>query len=303
MNFIKNLNMGFINFEKQFKLRRIEISNLKKNNRIYIKSVSENKAGIYIWLTPLNKIYIGRSINLYARIRSYYHSTPKQKGISLIRRYLKKYGFDNMRLILFIVSKKHVHILNDLVNIEQSFLDYFKPDLNLTKIATPTINDPKYRFTYATFVKQRSHSIAVLDMTSKQLLWVFDSKHSCIKSMQLHHSTLNKCIAFKKHYLSHFYFQLNSNFAKKPAFKNLKVFLDLVKLKRKQCTKSRNKKVQKIYAQNILNPAFNCTFDSQRDCAKYFKADRETVRKYIKDPNSGYYKKAWKLTVMNKIQK
>lgn len=61
----------------------IEITDVK-NNRNLLKAYGYKKAGIFVWLTPVGKMYVGRSINLYERIRSYFYKTPKYKGVSLI---------------------------------------------------------------------------------------------------------------------------------------------------------------------------------------------------------------------------
>nr|YP_010437014.1 hypothetical protein NQY40_mgp02 [Ulva meridionalis]UTA96488.1 hypothetical protein [Ulva meridionalis]UTA96548.1 hypothetical protein [Ulva meridionalis]UTA96606.1 hypothetical protein [Ulva meridionalis]UTA96658.1 hypothetical protein [Ulva meridionalis]UTA96710.1 hypothetical protein [Ulva meridionalis] len=90
---------------EQYNLTPIEILNVD-NNRNQLKFHGYKRAGIYVWLTPNEKIYVGRSINLYARVRSYFYRIPKYKGASLIRNYLNKHGFNGMRLILFLLPKK-----------------------------------------------------------------------------------------------------------------------------------------------------------------------------------------------------
>jgi hypothetical protein len=60
-----------------------------KNNRHLLKTHGCFATGIYVWLTPGGKMYVGLLcyINLYERVRSYFYKTPKYKGISLIRNY------------------------------------------------------------------------------------------------------------------------------------------------------------------------------------------------------------------------
>lgn len=92
-------------------------------------------------------MYVGRSIHLYARIRSYFYKTSKYKGVSLIRNYFNKHGFDSVRLIIFMLPKKYT--FNKLVNAGQGFLDCFKPSLNLDSKATPSrYNAPMGSQTY-----------------------------------------------------------------------------------------------------------------------------------------------------------
>ena len=152
-------------------------------------------------------MYVGRSIHLYARIRSYFYKTSKYKGVSLIRNYFNKHGFDSVRLIIFMLPKKYT--FNKLVNAGQGFLDFFKPSLNLDSKATPSrYNAPMGSQTYKQCVKQRSHYIAVFDRTTNQLLWVFQSKQQCTTLMGIHHSTLTKCINTNTAYLGRFKFSI-----------------------------------------------------------------------------------------------
>lgn len=245
---------------------------------------------------PDKQIYVGRSINLYARVRSYFYRIPKYKGISKVRNYLNKYGFSSVHLILFIFTKKRT--FNELVNAEQTFLDFLKPTLNLDNRATPSrYNQVMQSQTYEKFINNRSHSIAVYSITN-ELLWVFKTKQFCTNAMNIHHSTLGKCINTKTIYLNSFRFSVTN--LTNGTYKNLDDFLDLVKDKRKQFEsyKHRNKKAQKVHMQHINNPDLSRTFESQRDCAKFLKADRETIRKYIKNPELGYFRKIWKFKIV-----
>jgi hypothetical protein len=136
-------------------------------------------------LTPVGKMYVGRSINLYERIRSYFYKTPKYKGVSLIRNYFNKHGFSQVRLFLSLfrpcVLLVHCQYnFNELVNTEQAFLDFFKPALNLDKKATPTrYNAPMSRETWEQFIKQLCHPIAVSFPTA-QLLWVLNRNNNVL---------------------------------------------------------------------------------------------------------------------------
>jgi hypothetical protein len=282
---------------KDLNLTPIEITDIK-SNRSLLKIHGYKKAGIYVWLMPDKQLYVGRSINLYARIQSYFYRIPKYKGVSKVRNYLNKYGFSSVRLILFIFREKHT--FNELVNAEQTFLDFLKPTLNLDSRATPSrYNQVMQSQTYEKFLKNRSHSVAVFDSITNELLWVFETKQFCIKAMNIHHSTLNKCVNTKATYLNNFRFSVTDK--TNGPYKNLNNFLDLVKEKRKQFKsyKHRNKKAQKVCMEHIINPAFSRRFESQRDCAKFLNADRETIRKYIKNPELGYFRKVWKFKIVN----
>lgn len=82
--------------------------------------------------------------------------------------------------------------------------------------------------------------------------------------------------------------------------KEIGVFLDLVKQKRSQLQshKYRNKKAQKIYAQHIINPLLSQVFKSQRDCARFLKADRGTLRRFLKNTEEKCFRKVWKFRIV-----
>jgi hypothetical protein len=118
--------------------------------------------------------------------------------------------------------------------------------------------------------------------------------------MGVSHSTLNMCINTNKTYLKSFKFSILKDNSINPTIKNFTTFLELVKQKRKQFNryKHRNKKIQKIHAQHIFKPELSQIFESQRNCAQFLKADRGTVRKYIKNPELGNYRKVWKFKII-----
>jgi hypothetical protein len=83
--------------------------------------------------------------------------------------------------------------------------------------------------------------------------------------MGISHSTLNTCINTNKTYLKSFKFSiLNNDPIVSQKVRNLTIFLNLVKQKRKlfESYKHRNKKAHKIYAQHICNFALNRIFES-----------------------------------------
>ena len=159
--------------------------------------------------------------------------------------------------------------------------------------------------TYKNFISRRSHSIGVFNGATNEPLWVFESKQRCTTLMGIHHSTLMKCVRTGSLYLNCFKFKtISSNSLTLHPETEVGVFLDLVKQKRSQLQshKYRNKKAQKIYAQHKTNPLLSQVFESQRDCAKFFKADRGTLRRFLKntEPFVGekYFRKVWKFHIV-----
>jgi hypothetical protein len=73
-------------------------------------------------------------------------------------------------------------------------------------------------------VKNRSHSYAIFDSITGQLLWVFETKQLCTNLMNIHHSTLNKCVNANTTYLNSFRLS-RTGITETPAIQNLDVFL------------------------------------------------------------------------------
>lgn len=89
--------------------------------------------GIYLIRCYCNsKIYIGSAVCLYSRTHVHLHNLRKDThaNIHLLRAF-KRYG---ERSFLFAVLE-YVNDKNDLLKKEQEFIDYYKPNFNLLKIA------------------------------------------------------------------------------------------------------------------------------------------------------------------------
>lgn len=258
-------------------------------NRKYLRSMSFGKAGIYAWISPCGRAYIGRSINLYSRVRSYYHATPKSKGISLIRNYLNAHGFKHMHLALYLVPQNFN--FNQLVALEQAFFDCVKPSLNLDKHATTTkYNAPMGVKTYEQFKAKRSIAVKVYVKNSKgglNLLMSFKDKQTCMRTMRIHHTTLNRLLASGELYLNTFFLSVNNSEPESKVYDLKKLLKLLAKARKAYARKSnkqsrvvnvQNKHCQIIYAQNAENPKLTGFYGSQRACASALKADRATLR-------------------------
>lgn len=263
---------------KQFNVAApIEITHVK-DSRHLLKYHGLKSSGVYVWVTPKGAIYVGRSINLYTRVRSYFYRTPKQKGVSLIRRYLNKYGFDTVDLILFILQPSAE--FNTLVKMEQAFLDYLKPELNLDKIPTPSrYNAPMSDPTYRVFRQNRSHTISVTN-TSGQLLCMFESKTDCVNWMRIHHSTLNRLLNTDQKYLNSFLFR-SYVFNQQPQM-NFTVFLDHVENKRLMFTSPFASQRQRQRIKNEIKKRKLCAFSIYMIILKKFFRVREIVQFSLK---------------------
>ena len=105
------------------------------NNRDIIAKVAKKQKGVYIWETLDEKnIYVGHSINLYNRICSYFMPSILKTKERRVLRYLNKYGFTNIRLTIYIMENSAS--LEQVVELEQHFIDSLKPNLNVDLVAS-----------------------------------------------------------------------------------------------------------------------------------------------------------------------
>jgi hypothetical protein len=108
------------------------------NNRDIVLEVSKNQKGVYIWETLDGKhMYVGHSINLYNRISSYFMPSILKTKARRVLRYLNKHGFSNIKLTIYIM--KDNSSLEQVVELEQHFIDSLKPNLNVDLVASGSI--------------------------------------------------------------------------------------------------------------------------------------------------------------------
>ena len=96
---------------------------------------NKTKSGVYRWTNVIsNKSYIGSSINLYLRLRTYFSTGSMNKLLltrsSYIYRALLKYGPSNFSLEILEYCEP-----DKLLEREQYYIDYLKPEYNIAKIA------------------------------------------------------------------------------------------------------------------------------------------------------------------------
>lgn len=94
---------------------------------------NKGKSGIYKWINLRSgNSYIGGSINLGKRLKSYYsysHITDSRRNM-VIHKALLKYGYSNFKLEILEYCNK-----DEVLSREQYYLDLLKPEYNSLKIA------------------------------------------------------------------------------------------------------------------------------------------------------------------------
>jgi hypothetical protein len=105
------------------------------NNKDIILKVTKKQKGVYIWESLDDKHkYVGHSINLYNRISSYFMPSILKTKARRVIRYLNKHGFNDMKLTIYIMDENSN--LEQVVELEQHFIDNLKPNLNVDLLAS-----------------------------------------------------------------------------------------------------------------------------------------------------------------------
>jgi hypothetical protein len=266
------------------------------SNRDIILNVTKKQKGVYIWESLDGKnMYVGHSINLYNRISSYFMPSILNSKARKVLRYLNKYGFSSIKLTIYIMNENSS--LNQVVELEQHFIDSLKPNLNVDLVASGSgYHEPMCQEMRDKLRKMRGTPIYVYSVNDFTLLYVFESKQQVYSIINIHHVTLSDCLNLGNIYLDTFFFSLD--IIEESPETNL---LDLDKIKSLVLDKREIYNVKHPAAKSILgefkdDAKKNIEFDSLNSLAKHLKGDRQVIRKYLTAEKSGYYRGKWKFT-------
>ena len=266
------------------------------NKRDIILKVTKKQKGVYIWETLDGKhMYVGHSINLYNRISSYFMPSVLNTKARRVLRYLNKHGFSDIKLTIYIMNENST--LEQVVSLEQHFIDSLNPNLNVDLVASSSgYHSPMSQEMREKLRKQRGTPVYMYDVKYFTLLYVFESKQQIYDSINMHHNTLNDCLNIGNIYLDAFFFSLD--LIEESTDTNL---LNLDKIKSLVSDKRDVYDVKHPAAKAILaefkdEPKKNLEFNSLNSLAKHLKGDRQVIREYLKGEKPGYYRGKWKFT-------
>jgi group I intron endonuclease len=104
-------------------------------NKGEITKENRNKSGIYSWVhKETNRRYVGSSVNLGKRFSEYYNYNHLSSKNMVICKALLKYGYSAFRLEILEFCP-----MEELLNREQYYMDNYKPELNILKVAGSTL--------------------------------------------------------------------------------------------------------------------------------------------------------------------
>jgi GIY-YIG catalytic domain/NUMOD1 domain len=251
-------------------------------NRSQIAAIAKGARGVYIFRAGKNNIhYVGSSINLYARVVSYFMPSILNNADRRILRYFKNHGFSDVTLILYILSPNSTPEM--AITLEQFFIDNLKPTLNVDLIAggsrgfqTPMSIDARLRLR-----KERGIAFYIYDCFSHSLIFKFDSKQFAYDTIGIDHKTLNQCLENGELYLARFLMSVEP-IAELPFVSEMDI-LELGELVAsvKIQYKSVQIKSKKLLARNIKDPSLTKIYNSIGSFASAVKGDRGTIRTYI----------------------
>lgn len=133
-------------------------------------------------------MYVGHSINLYNRISSYFMPSILKTKARRVLRYLNKYGFSNIKLTIYIMNEKSS--LEQVVELEQHFIDSLKPNLNVDLVASSSgYHEPMSQEIRDKLRKQRGTPVYLYSADDFSLLYIFESKQHMYNSINIHHTT------------------------------------------------------------------------------------------------------------------
>jgi len=220
-------------------------------------------------------------------------SILKTKARRVIR-YLNKHGFNNIKLTIYIMEDKSK--LEQVVELEQYFIDSLKPNLNVDLVASSSgYHEPMSQEIRDRLRKQRGTPVYFYSADNFTLLYVFQSKQEMYNSINIHHVTLNDCVALGSLYLDAFFISLDIIEESKTDLFNLDQIKSLVKDKRNTYN-VKHPAAKAILAEFKDDTRKNLEFNSLNSLANQLKGDRQVIREYLKGKKSGYYRGKWKFT-------
>jgi len=177
--------------------------------------------------------------------------------------------------------------LDQIVALEQHFIDTLKPNLNVDLVASSSgYHEPMLREIRAKLRLARGNPVYIYEANTVTLLYIFGSRQHMYSSINIHNKTLNDCLATGTLYLNYFFLSLEPLESTSTNLGTLDEIKEFV---------TRRRDLYKIVqpASKAIIAQFrdvNLEFDSLNSLAKYLKGDRQVIRDYLKGHKSGYYR-------------
>lgn len=206
-----------------------------------------------------------------------------------VLRYLNKHGFNDIKLTLYIMDEKVS--LNQVIKLEQQFIDSLNPNLNVDLVASASgCHESMSQEMREKLRKIRGKAVYVYKADDLTLLHIFESKQHMYNTINIHHNTLSDCVNLGTLYINYFFFSLDE--IEEVTYINL---LEMEEIKSLVDNKRSLHKVIHPAAKCILaefkdDSRKDLSFDSLNSLATHLKGDRKVIRDYLKGNKWGYYR-------------
>lgn len=208
-----------------------------------------------------------------------------------VLRFFNKHGFSEIKLTIFIMDEKSTR--EEVVALEQHFIDTLKPNLNVDLVASSSgYHEPMSMEAREKLRKQRGIQIYIYSADDFTLLYKFDSKQHMYDTLGIHHTTLNDCLNTGKLYLNTFFISLDEIVESEN--------INLLTLDELKSLFTEKRDVYKLVVEHPAAKAIlaefkddstkNLEFSSLNKLANHLKGDRSVIREYLTGTKSGYYR-------------
>lgn len=233
-------------------------------------------------------MYVGHSINLYNRISSYFMPSILNTKARRVLKYLNKHGFSNIKLTIYIMDINSS--LDQVVALEQHFMDTLNPNLNVDLVASGSgHHQPMSQEMRDKLCKERGTPVYIYDAETLNLLYIFKAKQHAYNLISIHHKTLNDCLDLGTLYLNYFFLSLDLLESESTNMLTLDEIKTLI-LNKRDLYKIKHPAAKSILAEFKDDASKNLEFDSLNSLAKHLKGDRQVIREYLKGNKPGYYR-------------
>jgi len=206
-----------------------------------------------------------------------------------VLRYLNKQGFGELNLTIYIMDSSAS--LEQVIELEQYFIDSLKPNLNVDLVASSSgYHEPVSLEMRKKLRKERGCPVYIYNSRDFTLLYIFESKQHMYNSINIHHKTLSDCLDSGNLYLDYFYLSLDV--IEETVNINLLTLDEIIILvnDKRNVYKIKHPAAKAILAEFKDDSRKNLEFDSINSLAKHLKGDRQVIREYLKGNKSGYYR-------------
>lgn len=159
-----------------------------QKKKIYLEN--KGKSGIYMWVNTINnKKYVGSSADLHRRFSAYYSVAFLVKyDTMLIHRAILKYGYSAFSLHILEYCNKE-----DLVSIEQYYIDLYKPEYNTLKIAGSSLGfRQSEEWKVRNIIDQPNRKKVTVTDLKTNVSTTYDSMGLAARALGIHESSIHK---------------------------------------------------------------------------------------------------------------